>query len=118
MKGNQLLNILHFQHDVALKCICKFSNFKYYSKIHQTSNGEVGLNSIFKHTCYIVPKLFKFVITSLYIQRKAPWFYYIISNYFQSTFFYLCKKLDHFLIVLEITTFFYTLPCFHLYASK
>jgi len=47
-----------FQHDVALKCTCKFSRFKYYNKIHQSSNGKICLNSIqliiFKHTCYLL----------------------------------------------------------------
>jgi len=40
---DELLNILHFQQDVAPKCICKFSTFKYYNRIHQTSNEKVGL---------------------------------------------------------------------------
>jgi len=62
-----IIGILHFQHDVVLKCICKFSMFKYYNKIHQNFNGKVGLNSIWqlisRHTCYllfIMPKFFKF----------------------------------------------------------
>ncbi len=57
---------------VALKCTCKFSMFKYYNRIHQTSNGKVCLNSIclviFKHTCYLLllyQSFSNFVITSL-----------------------------------------------------
>ncbi len=75
MKVHWLLNILHFQHDVALKCTCKFSTFKYYNKIHQTYYGKTCLNSIW-------------VVISKHI--------------FQSIFFYLYKKLDHF-----FTSFFY-----------
>jgi hypothetical protein len=43
---DELSNILHFQHNVVLKCPCKFSTFKYYNRIHQTCNRKVGLNSI------------------------------------------------------------------------
>jgi hypothetical protein len=46
MKVDELLNILHFQRDVTLKCTCKFTMFKYYNRIYQTSIGKVGLNSI------------------------------------------------------------------------
>jgi hypothetical protein len=38
VKVDELLNILHFQHDVGLKYICKFSMFNYYSKIYQNFN--------------------------------------------------------------------------------
>jgi len=37
----ELLNILHFQHDVALKCTCKFLTSKYYNRIHQSFNGKI-----------------------------------------------------------------------------
>jgi hypothetical protein len=43
VKVDELLNIFHFQHNVVLKCTCKFSAFKYYSRMHQMSNGKVGL---------------------------------------------------------------------------
>ncbi len=46
VKVDDLLSILHFQHDVALKCTYEFSTFKYYSRIHQTSDEKIGLNSI------------------------------------------------------------------------
>jgi len=32
-----------FQDDVALKCTCKFSMFKYHNKVHQNFNEKVGL---------------------------------------------------------------------------
>jgi hypothetical protein len=57
VKIDELLNILHFQHNVTIKRICKFLMFKYYSKVHQTSSKKISLNSIspiiFKHTCYL-----------------------------------------------------------------
>jgi hypothetical protein len=46
VKVDELLNVLHFQRNVTLKCTCKFTMFKYYSRIYQTYNGKVGLNSI------------------------------------------------------------------------
>jgi hypothetical protein len=61
-----------FQDDVALKCTCKFSMFKYHNKVHQNFNEKVGLNSIwpiiFKHTCYLhllCQKISNFVIILL-----------------------------------------------------
>ncbi len=69
MKVNELLNILHSQHDVALKCTCKFSTFKYYYNkiIHQTSNEKVGLKlNLTNHFqtyllfIFIMPKFLKF----------------------------------------------------------
>jgi hypothetical protein len=79
-----IFGILHFQHDVVLKCICKFSMFKYYNKIHQNFNGKVGLNSIWqlisRHTCYllfIMPKFFKFC-NHLIINSKKKHHVFII----------------------------------------
>ncbi len=46
VKVDELLNIFHFQHNVDLNYIFKFSTFKYYSSIHQTYNEKVGVNSI------------------------------------------------------------------------
>jgi hypothetical protein len=73
VKVDELFHILHFQQDVTLKCICKFSTFKYYSKIHQTYNEKVGLKlNLMSHfeTCLLsifiaYRKFSKFVITSL-----------------------------------------------------
>ncbi len=89
VKVDELLNILHFQYNVVFKCTCKFSTFKYYRKIHQTPSEKVGLNSIllviFKHTCYLFllcQSFSNFVITSLETQRKALYFYQVLSIYF------------------------------------
>ncbi len=67
VKANELLNILHFQQDVTLKCICKFSTFKCYNRIHQTSNGKVGLKlNLMSHfqtyllSIFIMQRFFKF----------------------------------------------------------
>ncbi len=93
MKVNELLNILHFQHNVALKCTCKFSTFKYYNRIHQTSNGKVGLKlNLTNHfqtyllSIFIVPKFFKFcnhlIINSKEGMMHLLCYYKLFSSYF------------------------------------
>jgi hypothetical protein len=92
VKVDELLNIIHFQYNIALKCTCKISTFKYYRRIHQTSNEKIGLNSIslviFKHTCYpflLCQSFSNFVIAPLKTQRKTLYFYYVIFTLLSST---------------------------------
>ncbi len=116
MKVDELLNILHFQHDVALKCSCKFSTFKCYSKINQTSCGKIGLKfnlTSFSNmlSIFIVLKFFKFcnhlIINSkkgtmillcyfklfsmyflLLLSKTGPFFYCFGDNYFLNLFYH------------------------------
>ncbi len=104
MKVDELLNILHFQHDVALKCTYKFSTFKYYNRIHQTSNWKVCLNSIwliiFKNTCYL-----------FYCTNFFQIYNHFIMNLKKSTMFLLCYlklfSIYFLLLVSKIGLFFY-----------
>ncbi len=88
VKVDELLDILNFQHDVALKCICKFSTFKYYSRIHQTSNGKVGLKlkltdhfQTYLLSIFIVLKKFKFYNHLIINSKKGTM---LLLCYFQS----------------------------------
>jgi hypothetical protein len=109
---DELLNIFHFQHNIVFKCTCKFSIFRYYSIIHQNSNGKVGLKlNLTSHfqtyllSIFIVSKFLKFcnhfIINSkkgttlllcylklfsiyflLLFSKIGPFFYYFGDNYF------------------------------------
>ncbi len=81
MKVDELLNILKFQHDVALKCNSKFSTFKYYSRIHQTYSGKVGLKlnltyhfQTYLLSIFIVPNFSKFCNHFIINSKKGPIF--------------------------------------------
>ncbi len=93
-----------------LKCTCKFSTFKHYNKIHQSSNGKICLNSIqlIIFQTYLLPILFcqsfsNFVITSLLCYLN------FLKNYYFFTF---VKKWTIFLLSFY-TIFGFILPCFH-----
>ncbi len=94
VKINELLDILHFKHDITLKCTCKFSTFKYYNKIHQNFNGKIGLKlNLTNHFqtyllfIFIVPIFFNFFIHLIINSKKGTMF---LLCYFQSTFVYFC----------------------------
>ncbi len=55
---------------------------------------------------FILQKFFKFCNHLIINSKKITMIYYVIFNYFQSFFFDLCRKQDHFLVSLEIITFF------------
>jgi hypothetical protein len=93
VKVDELLNILHFQHDVALKCTCKFSTFKYYSGIHQTSNGKVCLKlNLTNHfqtyllSIFSLPKFHKFCNHLIINSKKGTilllCYFQLLSIYF------------------------------------
>jgi hypothetical protein len=87
-------------------CTCRFSTFKYYSRIHQTFSGKVGLKfNLSRHFqtyllfIYIVPKFLKFcnqfiinskkgtmLLFSIYflllLSKTKPFFDYFGDNYF------------------------------------
>jgi hypothetical protein len=112
VKVDELLNILHFQHDVALKCTCKFSTFKCYSRIHETSNGKIGLKfNLTSHFqtylifIFIMPKFFKFCNHLIINSKKGTILLLCYFKLFSIYFLLLLSKLDHFLTTLEITTF-------------
>jgi hypothetical protein len=97
VKVDELLNILHFQHDVALKCTWKLSTFKYYNRIHQTSNGKIDLKlNLISHfqtyllSIFVVPKFFKFYNHLLINSKKGTMlllrYFKIIFNLLSSTF--------------------------------
>ncbi len=93
MKVDELLNIFKFQHDVALKCTCTFSTFKYYNWIHQTYNGKVGLKlNLTNHfetyllSIFIVPKFLKFYNHLIINSKKGTmlllYYFKLFSIYF------------------------------------
>jgi len=116
VKVNELLDILNFQHDVALKCTCKFSTFKYYSRIHQTSNGKVGLKlNLTNHlqtnllSIFIVPKFFKFYNHLIINSKKSTMlllcYFQLFSIYFlillsKTESFFDCFENNYFLCIL------------------
>ncbi len=109
---SNLLNIFHFRNEVAFKCNCKFSMFKYYSRLHQTSNGKnmfkLNLTNHVKTyllSTFIVPKFIKFynhltinskkstmllicyflknsIYFLLFVSKTRPFFNYLFLNYF------------------------------------
>jgi hypothetical protein len=97
--------IFKFQHDVALKCTCTFSTFKYYSRIHQNYNGKVGLKlNLTNHfqicllSIFIVPKFLKFYNHLIKISKKGTM---LLLYYFQSFSIYFL------LLLSKIGPFFY-----------
>ncbi len=68
-------------------------------QLNLTSHFQTYLLSTF-----IVPKFLKFC-NHLNINSNKSTMFIMILNYFQSTFFYLCQKLDHFFIAF-LTTFY------------
>ncbi len=112
MKIDELLNILHFQHDVALKCSYKFSTFKYYSRIHQTFNGKVGLKlNLTNHfqtyllSIFIMPKFFKFCNHLIINSKKGTMFLLCYFKLFSIYFLLLLSKTRPFFTTLEKITF-------------
>jgi len=94
VKINELLDILHFKHDITLKCTCKFSTFKYYNKIHQNFNGKIGLKlNLTNHFqtyllfIFIVPNFFNFFIHLIINSKKGTMFllcyFQLFSIYFR-----------------------------------
>jgi hypothetical protein len=104
VKVDELLNIFHFQHDVALECTCKFSKFKYYSRIHQTSNQKINLKlNLMSHfqtyllSIYIVPKFSEFCNQFIINSKKGTMLLLCYLKLF---------KIYFFLLLLEIGPFF------------
>ncbi len=64
-------------------CTCRFSTFKYYSRIHQTSSGKVGLKFNLTHHfqtlfIYIVPKFLKFCNQFIINSKKGTMLLFLI----------------------------------------
>jgi len=82
------------------KCTCKFSKFKYYSRIHQTYNGKVDLKlNLTSHfqtyllSIYIVPKFFKFCNHLIINSKKGNMLLLCYLNLFSIYFFPLLPKI-------------------------
>ncbi len=116
MKVDELLNILHFQHDVTLKCTCKFSTFKYYNRIHQNSNGKIGLKlNLINHfqtyllSIFIVPKTLKFYNHLIINSKKVTMFLLCYFQLFSIYFLLLLPKTRPFFYCFKNNYFFYLL---------
>jgi hypothetical protein len=119
VKIDELLNIFHFQHDVIVKCICEFLMFKHYSKMHQTSNEKIGLNSIwpiiFKHNCYLLllcEFFFKICNHLIINSKKSTMFLLCHLKLFSIYFLVLVWKIGPFFYCIIDNTFLINLPCF------
>jgi hypothetical protein len=106
VKVDELLNILHCQHDITSKCTCMFPTFKYYSIINQNFNEFFFKNSIwpiiFKHVIYFYCTVFFKFYNHLTINSKKSTMFLIIMLYWTISIYFL-------LLVSKIKTNFYCL---------
>ncbi len=84
-----IIEYFSLSHDVALKCICNFSIFKYYNRIHQTYNGKVSLKlNLTSHfhtyllSIFIVSKFLKFCNHNYKLKERHHAFIMLFSIIF------------------------------------
>ncbi len=103
-----------FLNNVALKCTRKFSKFKYYNIIHQTSNGKICLkHNLTSHfqtyllSIFIVPKFHKFCNHLIINSKKGIMLLLCYFQLFSIYFLLLLSKIEPFSGCFGNNYFFY-----------